>query len=639
MAVDSFYVTTPIYYVNDVPHIGHAYTTVAADVIARYKRVTGKKVYFLTGTDEHGQKVERTAREQGEDPQQLADRVVERFKELWQKLNISNDDFIRTTDPRHKKTVQTFFQKVFDNGDIYLGDYEGLYCVPCETFWTETQAPDRNCPDCERPTEVVKEKSYFFRMSKYQDRLLKHIEENPDFINPVGRRNEIISFVKSGLRDLSISRTTFEWGIKVPADPGHIIYVWFDALVNYISALGYENGEGEKFEGFWPADVHLIGKDILRFHAVYWPTFLMSAGLPVPKKIFGHGWWTVEGKKMSKSLANVVEPNRLIDEYGVDPLRYFLLREVPFGLDGDFSHQAFIHRVNSDLANDLGNLFNRALTMVDRYCDSEIPPPAAEEGPDQALKEKALQTFGEVDELMEQLAFDRALKSIWELIGAVNKYIDETSPWALAKKEGDKERLGTVLYNTAEAMRMVTLLVNPFIPQSAEKMWAQLGMEGKPDQQTLSEAGRWGLLPAGIRVNPGEQIFPRIDENRAREISVKVEKEMVDTKGQELISFEEFQKMDLRVGIIKSAEKVEKAKKLLKLRVDIGTEERTLVAGMAQCYEPEDMVNRKVVVVVNLEPATIRGIESQGMILAAGDEDNIILVTMAGDIEPGAKVR
>ena len=385
--------------------------------------------------------------------------------------------------------------------------------------------------------------------------------------------------------------------------------------------------------------MHLIGKDILRFHAVYWPTFLMSAGLPVPKKVFGHGWWTVEGTKMSKSLANVVEPNRLIDEYGVDPLRYFLLREVSFGLDGDFSHQAFIHRVNSDLANDLGNLFNRALTMVDRYCGSEIPPPAGEEGPDRALKEKALQTFGEVDELMEQLAFDRALKSIWELIGAVNKYIDETSPWALAKKKGDKERLGTVLYNTAEAMRMVTLLVNPFIPQSAEKMWAQLGMEGKPDQQTLSEADRWGLLPAGIRVNPGEQIFPRIDEDRAREISVKVEKEMVDTKGQELISFEEFQKMDLRVGIIKSAEKVEKAKKLLKLRVDIGTEERTLVAGMAQCYEPEDMVNRKVVVVANLEPATIRGIESQGMILAAGDEDNIILVTMAGDIEPGAKVR
>ncbi len=428
----------------------------------------------------------------------------------------------------------------------------------------------------------------------------------------------------------------------MPVDPGHIIYVWFDALVNYISALGYgENSE--KFDKFWPADVHLIGKDILRFHAVYWPTFLMSAGLPVPGKVFGHGWWTVEGKKMSKSLANVVEPNRLIDEYGADPLRYFLLREVPFGIDGDFSHQAFIHRINSDLANDLGNLFNRVLTMVKRYCGGNVPRPAGEEGPDQALKDKTFSTLREVDSLMDQLAFDRALRSLWELVGAINKYIDETSPWALAKKKESRDRLGTVLYNALEAMRVVSLLVCPYMPQSAEEMWRQLGIEGELHRQKLSEAGRWGLLSAGSRVNPGRQIFPRIEEERDKDISVKaekkVEKEAVETKTPGLISIEEFQKVDLRVGLVKSAEKVEKAKKLIKLRVDIGAEERTLVAGIAECYSPEDLVNRKVVVVANLKPATIRGIESQGMLLAAGGDDNIVLVTMAGDIAPGAKVR
>lgn len=638
MAGDSFYVTTPIYYVNDVPHIGHAYTTVAADAIARYKRLAGKRVFFLTGTDEHGQKVERTAAEHGETPQQLADRVVERFKGLWGRLNISNDDFIRTTEPRHVKGVKAFFKRVYDNGDIYLGDYEGLYCVPCETFWTEIQAPDRRCPDCGRPTEVVREKSYFFRMSKYQERLLRHIEENPDFISPASRRNEIVSFVKSGLRDLSISRTTFRWGIEVPTDPEHVIYVWFDALVNYISVLGY-GGQGDVPSNFWPADVHLIGKDILRFHTVYWPTFLMSAGLPLPKRVFGHGWWTVEGKKMSKSLANVVEPNRLIDEYGADPLRYFLLREVPFGLDGDFSHLAFIHRINSDLANDLGNLFNRVLTMTERYCGGCVPSPSGDEGPDRALKGKALGTWGEVDAFMNQLSFDRALRSIWELVGGINKYIDDTAPWALAKKEGSRERLGTVLYNAMEAMRGVALLVSPFMPQSAGKMWAQLGMEGKPEEQVLPAAGRWGLLPVGARIKPGEQIFPRIEEEQAMEISVKVEREAVEKKEPELISMEEFQRLDLRVGVIKSAERVEKAKKLLKLRVDIGAEERTMVAGIAECYTPEDLLNKQVVVVANLQPANIRGIESQGMLLAAGGGEKIVLVTLADEIEPGAKVR
>ena len=503
----AFYVTTPIYYVNDVPHIGHAYTTLAADVLARYKRLKGFEVFFLTGTDEHGQKVEKAANAAGETPLELADRVMKRFQALWEKLEISNTDFIRTTQERHKKGVSALFERVLEKGDIYLGEYEDWYCTPCETFWTETQLIDFKCPDCNRPTEKLKEESYFFRMSKYQDQLLAHIDANPDFIQPKSRRNEILSFVKEGLRDLSVSRTTFQWGIPVPGNEKHVVYVWFDALANYITALGYPDESGN-FGNFWPADVQLIGKDILRFHAVYWPTFLMAAGLPIPNRVFAHGWWTVEGQKMSKSLQNVVEPNMLIDKYGVDAVRYFLLREVPFGLDGDFSHTALIHRINSDLANDLGNLLNRSTAMLGKYFGGVLPEPGAETALDAAYREKTCAMVAQVDGHLEDLAFSKALQSIWEVISAGNKYIDETAPWVLAKDPAQKERLATVMYYMLESQRIVYFLLSAFMPKTSEKGLGYLGWTAAPDDQGLA----WGGLKAGTAIAKAEALFPRIEE-------------------------------------------------------------------------------------------------------------------------------
>lgn len=503
----TFYVTTPIYYVNDVPHIGHAYTTLAADVLARYRKLRGYDVYFLTGTDEHGQKVEKAANAAGETPLELADRVVKRFQALWEKLDISYDDFIRTTQERHKKSVSYLFEKVLAQGDIYLGEYEDWYCTPCETFWTETQLIDSKCPDCNRPTEKLKEESYFFRMSKYQDQLLAHIEANPDFIQPKSRRNEIVSFVKEGLRDLSVSRTSFTWGIPVPGNERHVIYVWFDALANYITALGYPDESGN-FGTYWPVDAHLIGKDILRFHAVYWPTFLMAAGLPLPKKVFAHGWWTVEGQKMSKSLQNVVEPNMLIDRYGVDAIRYFLLREVPFGLDGDFSHTALVHRINSDLANDLGNLLNRSTAMINKYFDGVVRTPGELTAIDAAHREKTEAMVRQVETLMEELAFSKALQAIWEVISAGNKYIDETAPWTLAKDPAQHERLATVLYYMLESQRIVYVLLSAFMPKTSVRGLAFLGTDRPVRENDLE----WGGLAAGTQIIKAEPLFPRIDD-------------------------------------------------------------------------------------------------------------------------------
>jgi len=504
-----FYITTPIYYVNDVPHIGHAYTTVAADVLARYRRLSGFEVFFLTGTDEHGKKVERTALENGEKPIELADRVVKRFQDLWKRLTISHDDFIRTSQERHKKAVQKFFLTIQERGDIYLGEYEDWYCVPCETFLTEKQLVDGKCPDCFRPTERVKEESYFFRLSGYQQRLLDHIESHPEFIQPLTRRNEIVSFVKEGLRDISISRTSFSWGIPVPGNEKHVVYVWFDALVNYLTAIGYPNEE-ERLNTFWPA-VHLMGKDILRFHAVYWPTFLMSAGFPLPEKIFAHGWWTVDGEKMSKSLGNVVDPNQIIDHYGADAFRYFLLREVPFGIDGDFSHKALVSRINSDLANDLGNLCGRSLSMANRYWDGTICKPGSFSGTDEEFIATALQVVKEVEHGMEEFAFHQVLSSIWKLVGGTNKYIDETAPWMLAKDESQRERLNTVLYNILESLRFLCILISPFMPEASEKMKKGLGGDENVSSWSLEEVESWGRLKTGGRIQMIPPLFPRIE--------------------------------------------------------------------------------------------------------------------------------
>ena len=504
-----YYITTPIYYVNDVPHIGHAYTTLACDVMARYKRARGHEVFFLTGTDEHGQKVEKAAQVKGETPLELADRVVKRFQALWERLNISHTDFIRTTQERHKKGVQHLFEIIQAKGDIYLGAYEDWYCTPCETFWTETQLLDGKCPDCGRPTDKLKEESYFFRMSKYQQALLDHLEANPDFIQPKTRRNEILSFVREGLRDLSISRTSFSWGIPVPGDEKHVIYVWFDALTNYITALGYPEDPNGHFAKFWPVDAHVIGKDILRFHTVYWPTFLLAAGIRLPKKVFAHGWWTVEGQKMSKSLMNVVEPNMLVDKYGVDAIRYFLLREVPFGLDGDFSHSALIHRINSDLANDLGNLVSRSTAMLNKYFRGTLPEAKGQTEVDQVFTARFPAAVQSVDAHMNDLAFNKALQAIWELISASNKYIDETAPWILAKDPAQGDRLASVLYNLLEGTRIIALLINPFMPDTALKVMQILG--GGPEHLNFADNQNWGGLKPGTLIEKATPLFPRIE--------------------------------------------------------------------------------------------------------------------------------
>ena len=507
-----FYVTTPIYYVNDVPHIGHAYTTVAADVIARYRRLEGYRVFFLTGTDEHGQKVEKAAQERGVDPKAHCDEMVKRFQSLWQRLNISNNDFIRTTEDRHKRVVQKILQDLYDRGEIYRASYDGWYCVPCERFWTEKDLVEGHCPDCHRPVNEISESNYFFRMNRYQSWLIQHVEGHERFILPTSRRNEILGFLRNPLEDLCISRPKkrLSWGIEIPFDRDYVTYVWFDALINYISAIGYGTENGA-FSHLWPEAVHLIGKDILTTHTVYWPTMLAGALLTPPKMVFAHGWWTIEGKKMSKSLQNVVEPNRLIDLYGVDAVRYFLMREVPFGLDGDFSHSAMVHRINSDLANDLGNLFSRTLAMVLKYFEGVIPTASVPQEIDQRLQEGYEKALNQVSQQMEDLAFSKALGFLWEFINACNKYIDESAPWTLAKADKDRPRLGTVLYNALEGLRLVALPLAAFMPSTSEKMWSQLGLDRNIWESHLGTDGNWGGLKPGGKVLKPAPLFPRLD--------------------------------------------------------------------------------------------------------------------------------
>jgi len=647
----AYYITTPIYYVNDVPHIGHAYTTIAADTMARYKRLRGFDVLFATGTDEHGQKIAKSAEKMGIKPLELANQVVKKFKELWPVLNIRPDDFIRTTEKRHELVVQKIFNRLHDKGDIYKGEYEGWYCIPCETFWPESQVEGNKCPDCGRPIEKFKEESYFFKMSRYQDRLLQHIRKYPDCIQPESAKNEIIRFIERGLKDQSVTRTraSLNWGIDVPFDSEHVIYVWFDALINYLTVAGYGIDE-EKFSFYWPEAVHLIGKDILRFHTIIWFTMLMGADIAPPKMVFSHGWWTIEGEKMSKSKGNVIDPYQVAAEFDADAFRYFLLRELSFGQDGNYSRQLLVQRINYDLANDLGNLLSRTIAMARIFCDGKIPYTSEkDELFDRELRKLAEDTGNQVIQDMDRMSFNLALENIWTLIRRTNKYIDQTEPWILGKEESKKERLNQVIYHLAESLRIISLLVYPFMPPTALKMWHQLGIKENIEKMNIPEDMQWGKLKPGTQVNPGENLFPRIDEEKGvkRKKTSKIqkpeEKEIQKAKddkpSSQIISIEQFKELDLRVGRVLSAEDVPGADKLLKIEVDFKDEVRTLVAGIKQNYSPETLIDKNIVVVFNLEPAKIRGIQSQGMLLVASDKERVVLLTTDGYVSAGSKIQ